>query len=145
MSPGSCFHDQDSVAAPPRHDGVMSGGGISARRQGSAAEFRALRHLRWRAWRICALNWVGGGGELDIVASRWRTLLIVEVRSRPTLAEAFASIDRDKLDRTLRAAAALVRSHGLQAYRMRLDAIAYDATGRMERRCDLMRVGQPGW
>ena len=123
----------------------MARAGNSARRQGGDAESRALRHLRWRAWRICALNWVGGGGELDIVASRWRTLLIVEVRSRPTLAAAFASIDRDKLDRTLRAAAALVRSHGLQDYRLRLDAIAYDAAGRMERRCDIMRVGRPGW
>ena len=107
----------------------MTWRGISARRQGSAAEYRALRHLRWRGWRICALNWVGGGGELDLVASRWRTLLIVEVRRRGDH----------------QAAAALVRSHGLQDYRLRLDAIAYDAAGGMERRCDLLRVGQPGW
>ena len=56
------------------------------------AERRAARHLWLRGWRICARNWIGGGGELDLVGSRWRTLRVVEVRRRPTLAQAFASV-----------------------------------------------------
>ena len=112
--------------------------------EGFAAESRACRHLRWRGWRIAARNWIGGGGELDIVASRWRTLLIVEVRRRLSGAEALASIDRDKLNRTLRAAQALVRRHDLQAYHLRLDLIGIDHQGRLHRRRDVLREGVLG-
>ena len=66
---------------------------------GAAAESRACWWLRLYGWRICARNWIGGGGELDIVASRWRTLLIVEVRQRTTLAMAMASIDEEKISK----------------------------------------------
>ena len=110
------------------------------RAEGRAAEDRACRHLRWRGWRIAARNWIGGGGELDIVASRWRTLLIVEVRRRLTGADALASIDREKLDRTLRAAQALVRVHDLRAYRLRYDLIGIDRDGRLHRRRDVLRA-----
>ncbi len=121
----------------------MSAGGSLARDLGAAAERRACWHLRLRGWRICARNWIGGGGELDIVASRWRTLLIVEVRRRPQLAAAFASIDRAKLDRTLAAAAALVRFHGLGRYQLRVDVIAFDRHGRLVRRCDVLAAMPP--
>jgi putative endonuclease len=106
---------------------------------GARAELRACRYLRWRGWRICARNWIGGGGELDIVASRWRTLLIVEVRQRSDSANAFASIDRMKLERTLASARALILAHGLQRYHVRIDAIGIDGSGRLLRRRDLLR------
>jgi putative endonuclease len=115
-----------------------------AARAGDEAERLACRHLRWRGWRICARNWIGGGGEIDIVASRWRTLLVVEVRQRVENAVAFASIDRAKLDRTLAAARALINANGLQRYRLRIDAIALDGRGRLLRRRDLLRAGQIG-
>lgn len=108
---------------------------------GRQAETRAVWHLRLRGWRIAARNWYGGGGELDIVASRWRTLLIVEVRRRISGAEALASIDRDKLNRTMRAAQALVHAHDLQEYRLRYDLIGVDARGRIHRRRDILRDG----
>lgn len=117
---------------------------IDARTQGFRAERRACRHLRLRGWRICARNWIGGGGELDIVASRWRTLLVVEVRQRVDSAAAFASIDRDKLDRTLSAAHALIRAHSLQRYRLRIDAIGIDKDGRLMRRRDILNAGMIG-
>ena len=97
-----------------------------------------------RGWRICARNWNGGGGELDIAASRWRTLLIVEVRRRATAAAAVASVHRDKLDRTLAAARALVRLHQLERYRLRFDVIGFPADGRAIWRRDVLQVGQPG-
>lgn len=115
-----------------------------ARALGAAAERRACRHLQLRGWRICARDWIGGGGELDIVASRWRTLLIVEVRQRVDSAAAFASIDRAKLDRTIAAAQALVRLHSLQRYRLRFDAIGIDGKGRLLRKRDLLNAGQIG-
>ncbi len=114
------------------------------RAQGRQAETQATWHLRLRGWRIAARNWYGGGGELDIVASRWRTLLIVEVRRRVSGAEALASIDRAKLDRTLRAANALVQKHELQVYRLRFDVIGIDAKGRLHRRRDILKDGVLG-
>jgi putative endonuclease len=116
----------------------------SARVQGAAAERRACWYLRLRGWRICARNWIGGGGELDIVASRWRTLLIVEVRSRIDPVAALASVDRAKLDRTLASSAALVRMHGLERYRLRLDVMGFDASGRLAWSADVLRRGLSG-
>ena len=116
---------------------------VLARAVGAAAERRAERHLVLRGWRICARNWIGGGGELDVVASRWRTLLIVEVRARVDHASALASVDRAKRERTPSAARALVRAHGLQRYRLRLDVIAFDRDGRLLRRRDVLS-GQVG-
>ena len=93
---------------------------------------------------MCARNWIGGGGELDLVVSRWRTLRVVEVRRRPTLAQAFASVDRDKLNRTIATAHALVRTYGLERYRLCFDVIAIADGGVLEWRRDLLRVGTPG-
>ncbi|MFW5828659.1 MAG: YraN family protein [Planctomycetota bacterium] len=109
-------------------------------RRGQAAETRACRHLRLRGWRICARNWIGGPGELDIVASRWRTLLVVEVRSRISAERALDSIDRAKLDRILRTARTLVHAHGLHRYRLRVDIIAIDGEGRLLRKRDVART-----
>jgi len=116
----------------------------TARSVGAAAERRAAWHLRWRGWRIVARNWIGGGGELDIVASRWRTLLVVEVRHRAETAAALASVDRGKLDRTLAAAQALIGAHKLQRYRVRIDVIALDGHGRLLRRRDILAGGTIG-
>lgn len=108
---------------------------------GQAAERRARRHLRLRGWRIVACNWRGRSGELDIVASRWRTLLVVEVRRRPSTAEAFASVDRAKLDRTLATARELITRFALERYRLRIDLIGIDVQGRLVRRRDILAAG----
>jgi Holliday junction resolvase-like predicted endonuclease len=115
-----------------------------AQEAGRRAETRVCRHLFWRGWRICARNWLGGGGELDVVASRWTTLLVVEVRQRATADAAALSVDRAKLDHTIAAAEALVRSFRLHRYRLRLDLAAVDARGRIHWRRDLL-AGLPGW
>jgi putative endonuclease len=115
-----------------------------ARTIGDSAERRACWRLRLRGWRIVARNWIGGGGELDIVASRWRTLLVVEVRRRASSGDAFLSIDRAKLDRTIAAANALVRLYGLQRYRLRVDLVGVDERGRVTERKDVLHTGLPG-
>ncbi len=117
---------------------------MPARLVGAAFERRAEWMVWLRGWRICARNWVGGGGELDLVASRWRTLLIVEVRQRVSGAAAVASVDRAKLDRTLAAAQALVHAHGLERYRLRFDVIGFPLHGAVVWRRDVLRVGQVG-
>ena len=125
-------------------DVLMSMDPLLIRNDGRQAETRAAWHLRLRGWRIAARNWYGGGGELDLVASRWRTLLIVEVRRRVSGAEALASIDRAKLERTMRAANALIRAHHLDGYRLRFDVIGVDFAGRIHRRRDILRHGVLG-
>jgi len=130
------------TADPPTPEPVTgSGVVVSPRQAGAEAERRVERYLRWRGWRLCARNWIGGGGELDLVFARWRTLLIVEVRSRPTHAEAFASIDTPKLQRTVLAARALVRAQKLERYRLRVDLIAVDQEGLIERRREVIPFG----
>ncbi len=112
--------------------------------RGAAAERRAARHLQLRGWRIVARNWRSEAGELDLVASRWRTLLVVEVRRRRSLDAAWASIDGDKLERTLRTAHVLIRRHHLERYRLQLDLIGIDDAGHLHRRADILRDGLPG-
>ena len=112
--------------------------------EGARAEAQVARYLQWRGWRIAARNWYGGGGELDIVASRWKTLLIVEVRRRLTGADALVSVDRAKLDRTLRAAQALIRAHNLEQYYLRYDLIGIGTDNSLFRRCDILHNGQLG-
>ena len=115
------------------------------RDEGARAERRACRHLRLRGWRIVARNWIGGGGELDIVASRWRTLLIVEVRQRASGAAALASVDRAKLDRTIAAARSLIRTHGLERYRLRFDVIGFASNGSALWSRDVLTIGMLGY
>ncbi len=105
---------------------------------GYRAESRVCWYLRRRGWRIVARNWHGGGGELDIVACRWRTLLVAEVRYRRR-GKPLLSIDRTKIEHLLRASRALVRAHHLQAYRLRLDLCGVDGRGRIVRHRDILR------
>ena len=96
--------------------------------RGRWAERRAEWYYRRRGWRLAARNWLGGGGELDLVFSRWRTLLVVEVRFRASGA-ALQSVDAEKLARTLAASRALIRGYHLQRYRLRVDLAAVDPQG----------------
>ena len=98
--------------------------------RGGWAERRAEWFYRRRGWRLAACNWVGGGGELDLVFSRWRTLLVVEVRFRASGA-ALQSVDAEKLARTLKASRALIRGFHLQRYHLRVDLAAVATKGRV--------------
>lgn len=106
------------------------------RLRGSWAETRAARFLQRRGWRLCARNWIGGGGELDLVMSRWKTLLIVEVRFR-SHDQPFLTIDNDKITHLQRASKALIQQHNLQQYQIRLDAIGVMSDGSIEWRQQL--------
>ena len=104
--------------------------------RGLWAEQRATRYLQWRAWRLCARNWIGGGGELDIVCSRWKTLLIAEVRFRSDDLP-FLSIDQQKIDHLRSSAAALIKQHQLYDYAVRFDALGVSSNGHIEQRCGI--------
>lgn len=105
----------------------------TAQERGAWAERRAASYLKRRGWRLCAQNWIGGGGELDLVLSRWKTLLIVEVRYRAD-GQPFASIDEQKQVHIQSATKALIKQHQLQQYQLRYDAIGVFPNGKIEHR-----------
>lgn len=106
---------------------------LDPQQRGQWAERRAARYLQYRGWRLCARNWIGGNGELDIVCSRWKTLLITEVRYRGNDLP-FVSIDQDKIDHLRSSTRALIRTHHLHHYRVQFDAIGVFNNGKIERR-----------
>ena len=107
--------------------------------RGPWAERRAEWYFRRRGWRLVARNWIGGGGELDLVFARWRTLLVVEVRFRQQ-GHALQSIDAEKLARTFKASRALIRAHHLQNYTLRIDLAAVTEQGRVVARPRVERL-----
>ncbi len=110
--------------------------------RGPWAEARVAWRYRLRGWRIAERNWIGGGGELDIIASRWWTLVVVEVRYRPVHDAALVTIDAAKIGRTMTAAQAFIARHDLHAYRLRIDLALVDAQGRIRIRRDCLAPGR---
>lgn len=49
---------------------------------GRLGEEATVKHLRQAGYEICARNWRSGSYELDIVARRYDTLHIIEVKTR---------------------------------------------------------------
>jgi putative endonuclease len=75
-----------------------------AHRHGILAERFAAMALRLKGYRILNCRYRVKGGEIDIVARRADTIAFVEVKVRPSLAEAATSIDFIKRRRMSRAA-----------------------------------------
>ena len=81
-----------------------------AQRQGRAAEWLCLWHLRLRGWRILARGWRCPSGEIDILARRGKVLAVVEVKSRYEIATAAAALAPRQRRRIARAAEAFLLS-----------------------------------
>jgi putative endonuclease len=75
-----------------------------ARSAGQRAELWAALYLRFKGYRILARGYCLRSGEIDLVARRGSNIVFVEVKYRPTLAEAMTSIDAWKRQRISRAA-----------------------------------------
>lgn len=86
--------------------------GRKARRVGRWAEFLCVMLLLATGWRILARGAVTGrgtgAGEIDIVARRGQTVAFIEVKARPTLAEAAGAISPLQRERLVRAAGAFL-------------------------------------
>lgn len=48
---------------------------------GRTGEHCVSRWLRWRGYRVLAVNWRTRGGEIDIIALRFGTVHIIEVKT----------------------------------------------------------------
>jgi len=75
-----------------------------ARSAGQRTELWAALYLRLKGYRILARGYCVRGGEIDFIARRGSNIVFVEVKYRPTLAEAMTAIDAWKRQRISRAA-----------------------------------------
>jgi len=75
-------------------------------------------------WRILGLRLKTHGVEIDILARRGAVLAVVEVKARPTLAEALDAVGWAQRRRLRRAAEAMVQRPGLNGLAIRLDLMA---------------------
>ena len=106
---------------------------------GLDAEYWAEILLRMKFYRIRARRFLGGGGEVDIIASRGKTLVFVEVKARATLDDALITITPAKLGRIAKAARAYLPQVGTLPATIRCDAILV-APGRLPRH--IVNVGE---
>ena len=86
-----------------------------AQRRGLRAETIAAWWLRLKGYRILARGFRCPAGEIDLVARRHRTLAFVEVKARPSLAEASDALTPRQRRRIARAAEAFVQRHSALA------------------------------
>lgn len=95
---------------------------VRAFRLGLSAESRAAWAMRLCGWRILARRLSEGGGEVDIVALRGRTLAFVEVKARSTFQSAIEAVTPRQQARIRRGAEAfLARRPAYAGYVVRFD------------------------
>lgn len=95
-----------------------------ALRRGLLAEFAAMALLRLKGYVILDSRYKISGGELDVVARRGDAIVFVEVKTRPTMAEALEAVTPQKRRRIGRAARVWLASHPhFSAMTLRGDAI----------------------
>jgi len=82
-----------------------------AQRRGNRAESIASWWLRMKGYRVLARGFRCPAGEIDLIVRRGRTLAIVEVKARPSLAEASEALTPRQQRRIARAAEVFVQRH----------------------------------
>ena len=95
---------------------------------GAQGEALAAAHLAREGYRIVGRNVRAGGVELDLVASRGRLRVFVEVKTRRDrrLGLPEEAVDARKRKRLIRGAAAWLREHGGPVRIVRFDVIAVE-------------------
>ncbi|MEO5662727.1 MAG: YraN family protein [Nocardioides sp.] len=93
---------------------------------GAYGELLAARHLVKQGMVLLDHNWRCPAGELDLVLREGKTLVICEVKTRTSndYGTPHESIDRAKVDRLRRLAAAWLRVHSARPDDIRLDLVA---------------------
>jgi len=105
-----------------------------------AAEDAACAALVVDGWTILCRRLRTKAGELDIIAERDGLLAILEVKARPSLAEAAYAVTERQRRRLLDAAAAFLAEHPTRGRSgVRFDVIVVDAAGKVRRIADAFR------
>ncbi|WP_407318313.1 YraN family protein [Isoptericola halotolerans] len=93
---------------------------------GRYGERVATRYLSDRGYEVLDRNWRGTRGELDLVARRGGTLVVVEVKTRR--GEAFGhpaeAVTRAKLARIRRLTGEWLHTHAVPRREVRIDVVA---------------------
>ena len=79
--------------------------------RGLWAETLCCLVLRLKLYRIVARRYKTGLGEIDIIAARGRTLVIIEVKARRTRDDAAAAIPERQQTRLIRSASVFLAQH----------------------------------
>ena len=128
------------AAFRPSSPTVRRGRGLRAHATGLSAEDAACAALERDGWRILARRLRTSAGEIDIAAERDGLLALVEVKARPTLADAACCVLPRQRNRLLAAAEAALAMHPhWGATGVRLDLIVVDARGAVRRIADAFR------
>jgi putative endonuclease len=116
--------------------------GRHAHASGIAAEEAACRALITDGWTILGRRVRTTAGEIDVVAEKSGILSIVEVKSRPTLAQAAIALTARQQSRLLAACEIILAQHpdwGAQG--VRFDILLVDPAGKVRRIKDAFRAG----
>ena len=114
--------------------------GHDAYRRGRSAEDAAQLALERDGWSILARRLRTAAGEIDLVAEKDGLLAIVEVKARPSLADAAASLSVRQQARLVGAAEILLAMNphwGIEG--VRFDLLLVDAAGVVRRIADAFR------
>lgn len=99
--------------------------GGAAFKAGHAAEWIAALWLMSRGYRVLGFRLKSRAGEIDLLACRGRTLAVVEVKRRATIAAAMHALKPAQHDRLIMAGEAIRRNRpGLQSLDLRIDIVA---------------------
>lgn len=114
--------------------------GRTAHASGIAAEEAACAAVCADGWTILARRLRTKAGEVDVVAEKAGILAVIEVKCRPTLAEAAVALTARQRARLLGACEIIVGEHpewGVNG--VRFDILVVDAAGRVRRIADAFR------
>jgi putative endonuclease len=118
--------------------------GQVAQARGMGAESAACAALIQDGWTVLARRLRSAAGEIDIVAERDGLLAFVEVKSRPTLADAAGALTERQKSRLLAAADIALAEHPeWGVHGVRFDVIVVDAAGKVRRVADAFRRETP--
>ncbi len=119
--------------------------GRGANRRGLLAEAAAIAALERDGWTILGRRMRTAAGEIDLVAERQGLAAFIEVKARPTLAEAAVALTSRQRSRLLVAADILLAANpGWGAAGVRFDVLLVDAGGAVRRIADAFRQeGEP--
>jgi putative endonuclease len=114
--------------------------GRTAHASGIAAEESACAAVMADGWTILARRLRTRAGEVDVVAEKDAILAIIEVKSRPTLAEAAVALSPRQRARLLGACEIILGEHPeWGANGVRFDILVVDAAGQVRRIADAFR------